>query len=79
MSDDVSFKCLFISLNLPISEYMLIAQAKIFGKRIGISELEFHYLYGWLRNLKKRYGICQRTIFGEAKSADYDVENKFIK
>ena len=32
-----------ISPNLPISENMLIAQAKICGERIGISELEFHY------------------------------------
>ena len=56
-----------ISLNLPISENMLIAQAKIFGERIGIAELEFRYSNGWLRNFKKRYGVCQRTISGEAK------------
>ena len=41
--------------NLPLSDDMLIAQAKIFGIQIGVSSIGFHYKKGWLRKFKKRY------------------------
>jgi hypothetical protein len=36
--------------NIPISDAVLISQAKIFGQMLGISDFEFKYSIGWLNN-----------------------------
>jgi hypothetical protein len=39
--------------NIPISDAVLISQAKIFGQMLGISDFEFKYSIGWLNHFKK--------------------------
>ena len=56
--------------NIPISDEILIAQAKIFGSMFGISDLEFKYSRGWLSNFKIRHGIKEHTLVGERGSVN---------
>jgi hypothetical protein len=39
--------------NIPISDAVLISQAKIFGQMLGTSDFEFIFSIGWLNNFKK--------------------------
>lgn len=53
-----------------ITDDVLKEKAKKFGTDLGISEKEFSYSEGWLRNFKIRYGIKRHTIVGESEGAD---------
>ncbi len=39
--------------NIPISDAVLISQAKIVGQMLGTSDFEFIFSIGWLNNFKK--------------------------
>ena len=61
-----------------ISDDLLIAQAKVFGSLIGISDLEFSYSRGWLDKYKKRFNIKLHTFSGESGGVDKDAVSKGI-
>lgn len=51
-----------------VNNEMLIAKAKVFGEKLGITD--FSYSFGWLTRFKVRKGIQFREQHGEAGSAD---------
>jgi len=56
--------------NIPISDGILIEQAKRYGGQIGISTFEFKYSSGWLEKFKKRHNLSAKTMSGEKASSD---------
>ena len=56
--------------NIPISDDILIEQAKRYGGQIGISTFEFKYSSGWLEKFKKRHNLSAKTMSGEKASSD---------
>ena len=69
-------KCLYVWFNdvvnngISISEDFLMAQAKVFGEQLAVSDLEFKYSKGWLANFKKRFNIRSYIKSGESASVD---------
>ncbi len=58
------------SRNCAITNEMLIAKARVFGEKLGVTD--FAYSRGWLAGLKGRRGITSQKYHGESESAEYD-------
>ena len=52
--------------NLPLSDKILIEQAKLFMEELGISSVGFKSSHGWLQNLKKRQDLKAHKICWES-------------
>ncbi|CAB5373555.1 unnamed protein product [Rhizophagus irregularis] len=53
-----------------LSDAILIEKAKLLASGLGIPENVLQFSSGWLQGFKKRNGICQQKLQGEAASAD---------
>ena len=56
--------------NLPISDSILLDQAKEFLPKLAISSIGFKCSNGWLQNWKKRYCLTARKMNGESSSVN---------
>ncbi|ELU06803.1 hypothetical protein CAPTEDRAFT_194445 [Capitella teleta] len=57
--------CDMTARNAALSDEMVILKAKQLGKELGVEN--FEYSLGWLTRFKKRKGIQQRILEGEAR------------
>ncbi|CAB5376788.1 unnamed protein product [Rhizophagus irregularis] len=53
-----------------LSDAILIEKAKLIAEGLGISENKLQFSNGWLQGFKRRNGIRQQKLQGEAASAD---------
>ena len=53
--------------NLIVNEHIIVSKAKSFAKNFNV-DTNFKFSHGWLQNFKKRHGLKQITLHGEAES-----------
>ena len=64
-----------VANNLIINDDVLLNKARSFAKSFNVSQ-DFKFSSGWLQRLKKRHGINQVKLYGEAASVDLEALKK---
>jgi hypothetical protein len=61
-----------------LSDSMLIEKAELLARELGVPEDTLRFSPGWLQKFKKRHGIHQEKLHGEAASADESAIAEYL-